>query len=171
MTPTIPDLRLVASNQNLDLGEKDGSLPIGFAPDLLDDDDLTEITRYGVPCGLRADLAELSAAGLIFTAKGEQYYTLSLRTHGVVQALPMVRDKDGLIELHANIFAAVRRKVRGDLYAEYQAGRIPAQDKELVEARLFGAIGEVLRALKRSVRFGEAGPNVIPVSFKEKRRS
>jgi hypothetical protein len=107
----------------------------------------------------------------MFTPKGIQYYELSLQTHGVGQRLESVRDKGALIELHANIFAAVRRKVRGDLYEEYQAGRIPAQDRELVEARLFGAFGEVLRALRRSIRFGDAGPNIIPVSFNEKRRS
>jgi hypothetical protein len=171
MNPTIPDLRLVATNQNLASGERPELFPVGLSPDLLSNDDLTEVARYGVPCGLREDLVAISASGLTFTPKGAQYYTLSMRTHGVDQDLDLVRDKAGVIELHANIFAAVRRKVRGELYAEYQAGRIPAQDRELVEARLFGAVGEVLRALKRSVRFGDSGANIIPVSFKEKRRS
>lgn len=170
MAPPTTDLRLITSNPNLDSGENAELFDVG-ATNLLSDEDRTEIARYGVPCGLREDLVSLKGAGLAFTPKGKQYYSLSLRTHSVVQGLRSVTDKPGLLELHANIFAAVRRKVRGKLYDEYQAGRIPVQDQELVEARLFGAIGEVLRALKRSVRFGEAGSNVVPVSFKEKRRS
>lgn len=171
MAPTTPDLRLVSSNPNHNSCEKVGAPSVVFGTDLLSEEDLVEIDRYGVPCGLREDLASLSSAGLRFTQKGWQYYVHSLRTHGVDQDLKSVTDEPSLTELHANIFAAVRHKVRSDLYDEYQAGRIAPQEKEVVEARLFGGLGDILRALKRSALFGKAGANIIPVVFKEKRRS
>lgn len=171
MNETNPNLRLVVSRENLDSSEGVEPSLDDNAFDLLSEDDMTEIARYGVPCGLRSDLVEVSAAGLRFTMKGRQYYRRSLELHCVDQALEAICDQDELIELHANIFASVRREVRGVLHAEYRAGRIPAQERELVEARLFGAAGEVLRALKRSVRFAQTGKNIIPLSFKEKRRS
>lgn len=136
---------------------------------LLSDEDLDEIDRYGVPCGPRPDLTTMVDGRLVFTEMGLQYYRHSLMSHVISARLEAIVDKAGLIDLHAEIFGAVRRKARTQLHAELEAGRVPVADREIVEARLFGTVADMARAMRRHLQF--AGLNIIPVAFKKKRRS
>lgn len=138
---------------------------------LLSDEDLNEIGCYGVPCGPRPDLVHHLPDRTVFTEAGRQYYQHSLRLHGVAANLDQVCDKAGLMDLHAEIFSAVRRKVRTQLHAEFDAGRIEPKDREMVQARLFGTAADMARAMRRHLQFQLIGQNIIPVSFKKKRRS
>jgi hypothetical protein len=138
---------------------------------LLSDDDLDEINRYGVPCGPRPDLVQHTGGRIAFTDVGRQYYQLAMRQHGVDAVLESVTDKAGLIDLHAEIFGAVRRKLRTQLHVEYDAGRVEPKDREVVEARLFGSVADLVRAMRRHLQFQLVGQNIISVSFKKKRRS
>lgn len=165
------ELRLVSSNENIELDVRQRAVPLDLDQHLLSNADLVEVARYGVPWGIRPDLVAASDTGLQFTPKGLQYYTLSLHEHGIGQVLAPVRDRAGLEALHATIFSAVRSKVRGELHAEYQAGRIPAEERELVEARLFGGLPNIIHLLRRTIGLGGTDSNVIPVSFNKKRRS
>lgn len=153
------------------LASCNGAEPWHASAHLLSDEDLSEIDRYGVPCGPRPDLVHHLTGRTAFTDAGRQYYQRSMQLHGVVANLHEVCDKAGLIELHAEIFSAVRRKVRTQLHAEFEAGRIEAKDREMVEARLFGTVADMVRAMRRHLQFQLVGQNIIPLSFKKKRRS
>lgn len=136
---------------------------------LLSDEDLEEIEQYGVPCGPRPDLTTHIEGCLAFTERGLQYYRQSMMSHAVTAELEGIVDRAGLIELHAEIFGAVRRQVRTQMHLELEAGRVAAVDREIVEARLFGTVADMARAMRRHLQF--TGLNIIPVAFKKKRRS
>lgn len=153
------------------LASRSGGEPVHAATHLLSDEDLNEIERYGVPCGPRLDLVHHLTGRTVFTDAGRQYYQRSMQQHGVVANLEDVRDKVALIDLHAEIFSAVRRKVRTQLHAEFDAGRIEPKAREMVEARLFGTVSDMVRAMRRHLQFQLVGQNIIPISFKKKRRS
>jgi len=131
--------------------------------DLLSPAEVEEIRRFGFSEWPAKDLVKSGTDGrVVFTVKGVQHHKLALKTHLPGTKLHQVSTLADLRDLSRAIQGKLRSAIRAQMAFDLDTGRTPAEQRNLVRARLHGSVGDQAAALEQQIRCQAAGKNIVP---------